>query len=82
LLDAIGVLDDLAAGRVPDRARLHSGASALETLRRAGIANRDLVDAAASLEAMANRRTLKLRAAGRARAAAIAAAIRGFMQLG
>jgi hypothetical protein len=75
LLDAAAVLDDLAAGRAPDRARLLS--EALDTLRCSGRADRDLLDAAAALEAIAaGRSLLYLSEKGRARAAVLADAVR------
>jgi|HubBroStandDraft_6_1064221.scaffolds.fasta_scaffold1760643_1 chloramphenicol 3-O-phosphotransferase len=76
LMDAASVLDDLAAGRAPDRARLLAGALALDTVRRSGIADRDMHDAAAGLEAIATRGSLDLDEKGRARAAVLADAVR------
>jgi hypothetical protein len=82
LLDAALVLDDLAAGRVPDRARLLSGASALDTLRSSGIAIRDMLDAAAGLKAIARGGSPYLDEAGRALAGALAVAVRAFYASG
>jgi hypothetical protein len=49
LLDAAYALDELAAGRAPDRARLLSGAQALDNVRVEGTpVDRDLMDAATS----------------------------------
>lgn len=76
LLDAAYCLDELAAGRIPDRTRLLTGALALDTLRLKGGADRDLLDAAAGLETLATGGTLDLSEAGQARAAFLAAAVR------
>jgi hypothetical protein len=81
LLDAVSVLDDLAAGRAPDRARLLAGAMALNTLQRAGGADRAILDAAAGLEAIATGGSLDLDETGRARASALAAAVRASIRL-
>jgi hypothetical protein len=81
LMDAASVLDDLAAGRAPDRARLLAGALALDTLQRAGGADRDILDSAVALQAIATGRTFDLDDTGRARAAALAASVRAFMRL-
>ena len=43
LLNAARVLEDQAAGRVPDRARLLSGALALDALQWSGEADRDIL---------------------------------------
>jgi hypothetical protein len=76
LLDAALALDDLAAGRAPDRARLLAGALALDTLRRSGNPDRDLLDAVAALETLTTGGTLDLNETGRARAVALATAVR------
>src|ERR1700730_12572142 len=76
LVDAASALDDIATGRAPDRARLLAGALALDTLRRAGGADRNMLDAAAALEAVATGGAPDLDETGRARAAALAAAVR------
>lgn len=76
LLDAACVLEDQAAGRRPDRARLLSGALALDALQWSGEADRDILDAAAGLKRLATGGALELDDAGRARAAALAAAVR------
>ena len=76
LLNAARVLEDQAAGRVPDRARLLSGALALDALQWSGEADRDILDAAAGLKRLATGGALDLNDAGRARAAALAAAVR------
>ena len=81
LLDAAVALDDLAAGRAPDRARLLAGVLALDTLRRAGGADRDMLDAAAALEAIATGGALDLNETGRFRAAALAAAVRALASI-
>ena len=76
LLNAARVLADQAAGRVPDRARLLSGALALDALQWSGEADRDILDAAAGLKRLATGGALDLDQVGRARAAALAAAVR------
>jgi hypothetical protein len=77
LLDAAYALDELAAGRTPDRARLLAGALALDSVRVEGTAaDRDLLDAAAELHLVAAGATVDLTRHGRARAAAWAAAVR------
>jgi hypothetical protein len=81
LLDAAVALDDLAAGRAPDRARLLAGVLALDTLRRAGGADRDMLDAAAALEAIATGGALDLNETGRARAGRLAAAVRALASI-
>jgi hypothetical protein len=65
ITDAARVLDDLAAGMVPDRARLIAAALALDTLVRTTNAGRDLQDAAAGLQIWATGGTLDLDEAGR-----------------
>jgi hypothetical protein len=67
---------------VPDRARLLSGALALDTLQQSGQADRDLLDAAAGLETLARGGTLDLDAGGRERAATLAAAVRAAIASG
>jgi hypothetical protein len=79
LHDAAHALDELAAGRMPERARLVAGALALDSLRQRGEADRDILDAAAGLEMLANDGTLDLLEAGRARSALLAAAVRRVM---
>jgi hypothetical protein len=77
LLDAAYALDELAAGRTPDHARLLAGALALDGLRVEGTAtDRDLLDAAAELRLVAAGATVDLTKRGRARAAAWAAEVR------
>ena len=77
LLDAAYALDELAAGRAPDRARLLTGAVALDSVCAQGTAaDRDLLDAAAELHLVAAGATVDLTKHGRARAAAWAAAVR------
>jgi hypothetical protein len=80
LADAAAALDDLAAGRLPDRARLLSGALTLDSLRLSGTADRDLLDAAAGLEIIKTGGTLDLDEKGRARAATLAAVVRASMR--
>lgn len=60
----------------PDRARLLTGALALDTLRHAGTADRDLLDAGAGLQTLATGGALELDMQGRDRAALLAAAVR------
>lgn len=76
LNEAAAVLDTLAAGRVPERASLVSAALALNTLCHRGDVDQDLQDAAAGLDTLANGGTLELDAAGRVRAAKLAALVR------
>lgn len=75
LRDAAYALGELAQGRAPERARLLAGALALDTLRLSGESDRDLLDAAAGLQTLATGGALDLDAEGRARAAALAAAV-------
>lgn len=70
------MLEDQAAGHVPDKAQVLSGALALDTLKQQGQADRDILDAAAGLEALAKGMTIDLDASGRARAAYLAEVIR------
>ena len=76
LNDAAAVLDAQAAGVTPDRLQVLAGALALSTLCMRGAADRDLMDAAAGLDALATGRKLELNAEGRARAAKLAARVR------
>ena len=76
LVDAASVLDDLAAGRTPDRATVIAGALALDTLVQRGSADRELLDAAAGLQMLATGGDLSLDATGRERAATLAVAVR------
>jgi hypothetical protein len=77
LLDAAYALDELAAGRTPDRARLLAGVQALDSVRVEGTpADRDLLDAATELHLVARGATVDLTKRGRARAAAWADAVR------
>ena len=76
LLDADYALDELAAGRIPDRTRLLAGAQALDRVRiEATHADRDLLDAAAELHG-AVEGMLDLSENGRARSQLFAAAVR------
>lgn len=70
------VLDDIALGRTPDKTALLVAALSLDTLTVEGAADRELLDAAAALKALAAGRTLELNDAGRARAAQIGSHIR------
>ena len=76
LFDAASALDELAAGRTPDRASVIAGALALDTLVQGGGADRELLDAAAGLEMLATGGDLSLDATGRERAARLAMAVR------
>jgi hypothetical protein len=80
LAAAAAALDDLAAGRVPDRARLVAGALALDTLRWSGVSDRDILDAATGLTTLKTGGTLDLDEKGRARATALAGAVRAAMR--
>ena len=76
LADAAAVLDDLAAGIQPDRARLIAAALALDTLIKTTTPSRDLLDAAAGLQILATGGTLDLDETGRNRARKFADTIR------
>ena len=76
LMDAAHALDDLAAGRTPDRVTLLAGALALDTLTRSGHVDRDILDAAVGLATVATGGNLDLDALGRERAATLAEAVR------
>jgi hypothetical protein len=84
LADAAAVLDDLAAGLTPNRAQLLIGAVALDTLqltlRRSGVTDLDIFDAAVGLTTLRTGGTLDLDDKGRARAAVLAAAVRAAMR--
>ena len=69
-------LEAQAAGTVPDRLQVLSGALALSTLCMRGTPDRDLIDAAAGLDALATGRELELNEQGRARARLLAARVR------
>ena len=75
LADAAYALDELAAGRQPERARLITGALALDTLCLQGSESRDLLDAAAGLKALATGGHLDLLPSGQARVAGLADAV-------
>jgi hypothetical protein len=72
IADAVFALNEIAAGRTPDRSRLVAGALALDTIRLRGGASQDVLDAAAGLELLATGGTLDLDAQGRIRAAHLA----------
>ena len=76
IFDAVDALDALAAGDAPDRLQVLSGALALNTLCMRGTSDRELIDAAAGLDALATGRKLDLDEVGRARAATLAARVR------
>ena len=76
LNSAAEVLDALAAGGVPDRLQVLAGALALTNLCMRVTLDRELIDVAAGLDALATGRKLDLDEAGRARAAKLAARVR------
>jgi hypothetical protein len=75
LLDAAYALDELAAGRTPDRERLLAGAFALDKACKEFM-DRDVFGAAAELHLVAAGGTVNLTTHGRARAAVWAASVR------
>ena len=77
LLDAAYALDELAAGRTPDRARLLAGARALDSVRVKGApGDRDHRTLLTESNLVARGATIDLTKRGRARAAAWADAVR------
>jgi hypothetical protein len=76
ITDAARVLDELAAGNQPGRARLIAAALALDTLIKTTNVGRDLQDAAAGLQILATGGTLDLDDAGRSRARKFAETVR------
>jgi hypothetical protein len=76
IADAVYALGEQAAGREPNRARLLAGALALSKAVAHGIADRDVLDAAAGLELVATGRSFTLDEIGRRRAAALAETVR------
>jgi hypothetical protein len=76
LNNAAAALDALADGIDPDRLQVLVGALALTTLLIRVSPDRDLLDAAAGLDALATGRKLLLNREGRARAATLAARVR------
>jgi hypothetical protein len=76
LHQAASVLDELAAGIQPDRARLIAAALALDTLIKTTPPSRDLLDAAAGLQILATGGTLDLDETGRLRARQFAETVR------
>jgi hypothetical protein len=77
LLDASYALDELAAGRTPDRTRLLAGVRALGSVRMTGTpVDRELLDAANELHLVVSGGTVSLTKNGRARAAVWAEAVR------
>jgi hypothetical protein len=76
LNNAAAALDALADGIDPDRLQVLVGALALTTLLIRVSPDRDLLDAAAGLDALATGRKLLLNREGRARAATFAARVR------
>jgi hypothetical protein len=81
LIDAAYALEEQAAGRTPDRARLLAGALALDTLMLRGEQDQNLLDAAAGLKALSTGETFELNEHGRARAALLATVVRGRIKL-
>jgi hypothetical protein len=79
LHEAASVLDELAAGIQPDRARLIAAALALDTLIKTTTPSRDLLDAAAGVQILATGGTLDLAEAGRSHARKFAEMIRQFI---
>ena len=77
LEDAAAALEALAAGETPDRtAALLVAAQHLDTLCTRGLADRELLDAAAGLKAIATGGVLNLDNAGRQRARPLATYVR------
>jgi hypothetical protein len=77
LLDAAYALDELAAGRIPDRERLAAGVRALDSVRMTETPiDRALLDAANELHLVLGGATLDLTKTGRARVAYWADAVR------
>ena len=66
----------MVAGTAPDHLQVLSGALALSTVCLPGTSERELIDAAAGLGAIATGRKLDLKEEGRARAAKLAARVR------
>ena len=76
LQDAAAVLDALALGRTPDRTAMLTAALDLSTYCQGIDASRDLLDAAAGLETLANGGRIDLDATGRQRASTLARIVR------
>ena len=76
LRDAAAVLDALASGRIPDRTAMLSAALDLNTYCHGIDASRDLLDAAAGLETLANGGRIDLDATGRQRVRKLAQVVR------
>ena len=75
LKDACHCLNELAAGRMPERVFLLTGALALDELRMRTVFSRDLMDAAESLGILARGGKLDLNDEGRQRAAFLASIV-------
>jgi len=73
---AADALDALAAGHEPKRGDVIAGALTLQTLVHSGQADRNVMDAATGLEAVACGRSLNLDEIGRSRAAMLASHVR------
>ena len=76
LNNAAEVLYTMAAGGVPDRLQVLAGALVLTNLCMRVTPDRELIDAAAGLDALATGRGLNLDEAGCARAAKLAVRVR------
>jgi len=72
LSDASHCLTELAAGRIPERLFVLTGALALDELRARTAFSRDLIDAAEGLAILARGGKLQLNEEGRERAAFLA----------
>ena len=72
LSDASHCLTEMAAGRIPERLLVLTGALALDELRARTAFSRDLIDAAEGLAILARGGKLELNDEGRARAAFLA----------
>jgi hypothetical protein len=72
LSDASHCLTEMAAGRIPERLLVLTGALALDELRARTAFSRDLIDAAEGLAILARGGKLQLDEEGRARAAFLA----------
>jgi hypothetical protein len=77
LIDAVYALQEQAAGRTP---ACWQGALALDTLVRRGEQDRDILDAAAGLSALAMGERFELDERGRARAGLLAAVVQRRLQ--
>ena len=76
LQQAAAALEAVAAGRTPDRTTLLIATLSLDALCARGLADRELLDAAAGLKTIATGGTLELDEGGRRRARVLAAHVR------